>query len=223
MKCSEELTTVLGLAFIRKEVLTVCDIDPLFFLPVALLVLKLEVYVGLPRYIRIVDHNIATLRKILFATQHIGVIKYRFGNKTARYRHLFRVQQRHLIISKLFVHVLVRDDWVTLLCCIFEFDFFAHKLFVAAGLDVASVILVKITEFVININRSKHLLFNDNFLAANFTLAVRRRANCIILHLDHLNAIRHHIKSDPERQEDNPKHYEDGHSASVAGDWAPSW
>lgn len=82
---------MLGKGFIRKEVLTVCDVDPLLFLPVALLVLKLEVYVGLPRYIRIINYNISSLRKILFATQHIGVIKHRLGNKTARYRHFFRV------------------------------------------------------------------------------------------------------------------------------------
>jgi len=218
MKCSLDKSF-----WVIRKLLTVCHVDPLLLLPVALLVFKLKVYVGLPCNIRIVDHDIATLSEVCIATQHVGVVKYRLSDETARNRNFFRVELRNLIKSKFFVHVLIENDWVALFCCIFGFDLLTHQLFVAAGLDVASVILIEISELVVNVYGSKHLFFNNDFLVANFTLAVRSGANCVVLDLDHLDAIRHHVQGDPECQEDNPKHCEDCHGASVAGDRAPSW
>lgn len=118
---------------------------------------------------------------------------------------------------------MIGDHRVALVLGIFNSNLFTHQLLVASAFDVASVILVEISKFVVDVDRSWNIFLDSNLLGANVTHAVCGGAHSVVLKFDHLNSVGHDIQRDSKGQEDHTEDNEDSHGAAVAGNRAPSW
>ena len=90
-------------------------------------------------------------------------------------------------------------------------------MLVRAGLNIASVILVKVTELIVNIDWSINFFADFKRQGANtcvFTLNV-------ILQFDLLDFVRHHVHDYTKSQEYYSKNDENSQCAEVGGDWSP--
>lgn len=194
----------------------VFDVEPLLVCPVvAVLILKFELDVGLPRNVRLVNLNDCTRLRSYF----VLISEETFSDKTTRNSDILR---NKLVSAKCygFTSVFVCNDGVAGLLCLRFGDFVAHELAVGAGLDVTAMVLVEVAEFVVDVDGSLNLLAH---IKDYLTVLGTFYAFVIVPLFNLLNFIGHHVENNAQRKEGNTKHDENCHGRCVAWHWAPGW
>ena len=142
MKCSIKL---------RHE-LTVFNIQPLYWLPLSSLVLEFKLNVTLPSNVRIVYRDVWRNVVVRLRVELEGIIKDRLSNQAAGYSHCALVQSCDAVKSDWYTHICVRHNGVAFGRRRRQVNHQSHELVVAARFDIASMILIEVSKFVVNIN-----------------------------------------------------------------------
>lgn len=139
----------------------VLDVGPLDFLVVTIEVFEFVLHVGLPSDVIINDRDrlVRSLREKL-----VGVVEDTLRDKTARESSCIFVQLGS-IDRCLTTQVFVGLDGVAVVERA-DLEVVSHELFVAAGLDVAAMVLVEVVELVVDVDGGGDVAINHDIHGA---------------------------------------------------------
>ena len=134
--------------------LTVLDIGPLLCFEFTIEVLELVFSVGLPSNVIVIDNNLGCgrLASIVDWSQAEGIVEETLGNETAGVCGFVIFKSRCAWYNRFAeAGILVGLDRVAVVKLI-NLHPVAHHLFVRAGLDVPTMVLIKIIELVVDVD-----------------------------------------------------------------------
>ena len=210
MKCSTEKIR-------PKKTLTIFDVHPLGTFPVSGLVFEF-LYVGFPCDVVARPGNVC-FDCILDRVQRVAVIENTLGDQAAWRSDSVRIERCPIDRNVVTCLIVVKDRRT--LCQLRRAvrEDLPTDLRVRHRLDVASVVLVEVSQLIIEENRSGNVSGQSEVDRASSVVIGACR---IVLNLSLADVVAHHIQRDSQSQEDQSKHQEDNHGATVAGYWPPS-